>query len=287
MILITGATGKLGSAVARALIKLIPASHVAVSVRDPKQATFLKELGIEVRQGDFDDPASLDRSFAGAEHLLLISTNGMDHEKRSQRHCNAIEAARRARVKQVFYTSLLPGPLSNAFVMKAHLDTERNLKASGLPYTILKNGVYAESWPQYLGEGQDVAVPANGPISWVAQCDLAEGIARLIRERGHAGQTLSLTGAEAIDLKTAAAWQGRKFRVVTLEDYVAREVRTGKSEEYARRWASSYACVAQGEFGRVDRLLAFLLTHPLQSAKSILTSASRQDRRPAGALQTR
>jgi NAD(P)H dehydrogenase (quinone) len=177
MIVVTGATGELGRAVVENLLRYVPAARVAVIVRNPEGARAIAARGVAVRRGDFDEPESLVRSFVGADRLLIVSASGIDHESRAVRHRNAINAAVRAGVGHVYYTSLLPGHDSVAHVMKAHLDTEACLKASGLPFTILKNGVYAESWQLYLGDvtGDEVVIPADGPVSWVSRADLAGG----------------------------------------------------------------------------------------------------------------
>jgi uncharacterized protein YbjT (DUF2867 family) len=204
MIVVTGASGKLGLAVVATLLRHLPASQVAVSVRKPEEAKLPHD--VDIRKGDYDDPESLYRSFRGARRLLLISSSGIDHEKRSARHRNAIEAAVRAGVGHVYYTSLIHQEDSVAFVMKAHRDTERDLKASGLPFTILRDGVYAEAWNLYLGDmsSGEVAVPADGPLSWVSRADLGEGMARLLLDGDHVGKTLNLTGPAALDIKKAA-----------------------------------------------------------------------------------
>ncbi len=188
MIVVTGATGKLGSAVVESLLRGVSATDVVASVREPAKARALAPLGVEVRPGDFDKPDTLVRSFDGADRLLLVSASGIDHERRAAQHRNAIRAAVKAGVGHVFYTSLLPGDGSVAFVMKAHLDTEADLKSSGLRFTILRNGAYAEGWPLYLGDvsSGEAVVPGDGPVSWVSQRDLAEGTARLLLGGGRA-----------------------------------------------------------------------------------------------------
>ncbi len=271
MIVVTAASGNLGSAVVESLLKHVPPSEVIASVRKPAAAGPLKARGVVVRHGDYDDPASLYQSFEGAQGLLLISVSGIDHEKRSEQHRNVIEAAVRAGVQHIYYTSLLPGADSVAFVMKAHLDTERDLKSSGLRYTILKNGVYAEASNLYLGDSGDVVIPADGPIAWVSRTDLAEGIGRLLFDGGHADQTLNLTGSEALDIKAVASLEGRAVRIVSVEEYVAKQMAAGKPEEYARNWATTYFGVARGEFGKVDPFLGELLGHPLRTIEDVLS----------------
>lgn len=103
-ILVTGATGKLGTKVVETLLKSIPASQLAVSVRNPEKAEGLQARGVEVRHGDFDRPETLDSAFAGIDRLLIISTDG-DNETRIRQHTNAIAAAQRAQVGFIAYTS--------------------------------------------------------------------------------------------------------------------------------------------------------------------------------------
>jgi uncharacterized protein YbjT (DUF2867 family) len=279
MIVVTGATGELGRAVVENLLRYAPPSQVAVSVRKPEEAASFAVRGVAVRAGDYDDPESLVRSFAGANTVLIVSASGIEYESRAKKHRNAVDAAVRAGVAHVYYTSLLPSNDSVAYVMKAHLDTEAYLKASGLVFTILKNAVYAEAWPLYLGDvtGGEVVVPADGPVSWVSRADLAEGTARLLHEGGHEGETLNLTGPVAIDIKAVAEILGRiksrslALRVVPLEEYVSRLKSAGKSADFARRWATTYLALSRGEFGKVDPLLGDMLNRPLRTMEEVLT----------------
>ncbi|HEX4613960.1 MAG TPA: NAD(P)H-binding protein [Urbifossiella sp.] len=282
MIVVTGAGGKLGSAVVDALLRLVSAARVAASVRRPDEARPLAARGVAVRGGDYDDPAALARSFAGADRVLLVSSPGIDHESRAARHRRAIEAAVAAWVGHVYYTSLIPGDESVAYVMKAHLDTEAYLRTAGRPFTILRNGVYAETWEQYLGDVSNrvAAIPADGPVSWASRGDLAEGTARLLAAGGHAGETLGLTDPAALDIAAVAGLFG-ELRVrpvtcclITTEDYVARRTAAGDTEEFARRWATTYFGMVRGEFGRVDPFLGRLLGRPLRPIAQVLEGAA-------------
>jgi uncharacterized protein YbjT (DUF2867 family) len=266
MIVVTGASGQLGSAVVEKLLEQTNPSKIIGSVKKPSEAGTLKAFGVDVRRGDYDDPESLVQSFKGASRLLLISASGIDHEKRSAQHRNAIDAAKRAGIGHIFYTSLLPGEDSVAYVMKAHIDTERYLNASGLSFTILRNSAYAEGWDIYLGKSGEVAVPADGPISWVSKMDLADGTAKLLFAGGHEGETLNLTGSTAIDVKGVATFQKRPFRIVSAEEYVANL----KDEDHARKWVSTYFGMARGEWAKVDPFLGKLLGKPLRTIEEVL-----------------
>ena len=202
------------------------------------------------------------------------------------RHRNAIDAAVRAGAGHVYYTSLLPGQDSVAYVMRAHFDTEAYLMASGLPFTILKNSVYAESWQLYLGDvtGDEVVIPADGPVSWVSRADLADGTARLLYEGGHEGEMLNLTGPVALDIKAVAEILGRVrgrpllLKIVPLGEYAGRLTSAGKSADFARRWGTTYLGMDRGEFGKVDPLLGSLLGRPLRTMAEVLAARDRSAR---------
>ena len=147
----------------------------------------VKASGVEVRKGDFGDASSLETAFAGADKLLIVSYPSIAHELRVRNHINAIDAAKRVGITHIYYTSLAFASDSVAAVMQAHLDTEKYLKESGITYTIIREGIYSESWPLYLGffdssEGKDeVLIPhSDGKIAWVCRDDLGEGTAKII-----------------------------------------------------------------------------------------------------------
>lgn len=152
MIVLTGATGGLGSQVLKHLLSLLPASEIIVSYSTASHPpTHLASTGVQLRHGDFAHPETLTAAFAGADALLLVSYPGIAHAQRVAMHTNAIDAAKRAGVRRVYYTSLAFASDSGAAVMQAHLETEAYLKQSGLVYTIMREGIYSESFPLYLG----------------------------------------------------------------------------------------------------------------------------------------
>ncbi len=190
---ITGVTGRLGSRVLKHLLRLVPASDLAVVIRNlSKVPSEISSSGVEIRQGDFSKPELLDTVFNDTEKLLIISVPSIEHEFRVKHHVNAIDAAKRAGVRHVYYTSLMFGTDSKghltdsvAYVMQAHLDTEAYLAKSGLTYTILREGLYSECYPLYTGffdhtKDNEVCVAGDGPIAWVCLDDLGEGTAKLM-----------------------------------------------------------------------------------------------------------
>lgn len=163
-------------------------SDIVVSLYNPAGASDeIKTSGVEVRQGDFTKPDTLDAAFAGADKLLLVSYPSIAYEIRVNSHRAAIDAAVRVGVKHIYYTSLMFAGDSQAAVMGAHLATEAHLKQSGVTFTVIREGIYSESWPLYFGywnpkkEGREVKVPqGDGGIAWVCRDDLGEGTAKLM-----------------------------------------------------------------------------------------------------------
>ena len=165
MILITGATEHFGKATIDHLLKKgIPAHTIAALVRDEAKATELKAKGIQIRLGDYNNYASLQSAFAGIEKLLLVSSSDLQDRLKQQE--NAVKAAREARVKHIIYTSFArknetdSSPIAS--VGKAHLETERLIKASGIPYTLLLNSLYTDMLPIFFGE----QVLQTGILPW-------------------------------------------------------------------------------------------------------------------------
>ena len=167
---------------------VLAASDVIVSLYNPAGATAeILSSGVEIRKGDYSQPATLDAAYAGGDKLLIVSYPSIAYEIRVASHKAAIDAAKRVGIKHVYYTSLMFAGDSTAAVMQAHIATEKYLKESGLTYTIIREGIYSESWPLYFGywkptrPGNEVLIPhGDGGIAWVCRDDLGEGTARLM-----------------------------------------------------------------------------------------------------------
>jgi len=195
--LVTGATGKLGAKVVETLLKTVPASELAVSVRNPEKAKGLQARGVEVRQGDFDYPETLDSAFAGIERLLIISADG-DNETRIRQHANAVAAAERAGVKFIAYTSLANAQESTNLFAPTHKATEAAIKKTGIPYSFLRNNWYLEneipSIQGVLAGAPWVTSAGNGKVGWALQQDYAEAAAAILSGNGHENTIYELSG---------------------------------------------------------------------------------------------
>ncbi|MFD0048112.1 SDR family oxidoreductase [Actinomycetes bacterium NPDC127524] len=196
-ILVTGATGKLGSKVVESLLKSIPASDLAVSVRNPEKAEGLRARGVEIRQGDFDRPETLDKAFSGIDRLLLISADG-DNETRIHQHTNAVKAAERAGVKFIAYTSIANATESKNLMAPPHVATEAAIIKTGIPYSFLRNNWYLEneigSIQGAMAGAPWVTSAGEGKVGWALQQDYADAAAAVLVGDGHENTVYELSG---------------------------------------------------------------------------------------------
>ncbi|MBM7706785.1 NAD(P)H dehydrogenase (quinone) [Chryseomicrobium aureum] len=196
-ILVTGATGKLGSKVVESLLKTVPASDLVVSVRNPEKAEELRSRGVEVRQGDFDHPETLDTAFKGIDRVLIISADG-DNETRIRQHVNAVHAAERAGVKFIAYTSLANATDSKILLAPPHVATEAAISKTGIPYSFLRNNWYLEneigSIQGAIAGAPWVTSAGEGKVGWALQQDYAEAAAAVLVGQGHENTTYELSG---------------------------------------------------------------------------------------------
>src|SRR5262245_41522675 len=139
MILVTTATGHLGTATIEFLLKKnVPASQIAGLVRDEKKAAAFAAKGITLRKGDYHDAASLEQAFKGIDTLVFICSGDMVN--RVSQHKNVVNAAKATGVKHIIYTSVLRASGTLKFTAGIdHFHTENLLKESGIPYTIFRN----------------------------------------------------------------------------------------------------------------------------------------------------
>lgn len=223
-ILVTGATGQLGSLVVETLLKSVPAEHVAVSVRNPEKAEALRTRGVEVRQGDFDRPETLDVAFAGIDRLLIISADG-DNETRIRQHTAAVAAAARAKVGFIAYTSATNAAESSLFLAPVHRITEEAIRKTGIPYSFLRNNWYLEnessSIQGVLAGAPWVTSAGSGKVGWAPRRDYAEAAAAVLTGSGHENTIYELGGKPVTQeefVSTLADVLGREVPMVKVDD---------------------------------------------------------------------
>lgn len=267
MIVITGATGQLGRLVIASLLKKIPAAQIVAAVRDPSKAADLAALGVQVRQADYDQPASWDAALQGADKVLLISSNAIG--QRARQHQAVIDAAQRANVKLLAYTSVLHADTSILGLAGEHRDTEAAIRASGLPSVLLRNGWYSENYaqgiPAALGLGALYGCAGEGRISGAARADYAEAAAVVLTSEGHIGRTYELAGDTGFTLSEFAAelsrQSGKTIPYVNLPeaDYKLALLGAGLPDFLAQLLADSDSGASKGALFDADRQLSALI----------------------------
>ncbi|MEU4334960.1 NAD(P)H-binding protein [Micromonospora lupini] len=280
MIVVTGATGQLGSLIVDRLLERVPANAVAVSVRDVDKATNLAQRGVRVRAGDFTDAATLAHAFEGADTILIVSAAirgpGAVVANRA-----AIDAAHAAGAKRILYTSHQAASPHSLFPAQlTHAETEEHLAGLGVPFTALRNGFYASTLGYSIGaalETGQLVAPADGPVSWTAHTDLAEAAAIALTDDGVLdGITPALTASEALDLEAVAALltdiTGRSIRRVVASDeqWRAAAIEGGMPAAAADFTLGLYRAARRGEFDVTDPTLEGLIGHRPTSARSVL-----------------
>ncbi|WP_113133718.1 NmrA family NAD(P)-binding protein [Hyphomicrobiales bacterium] len=227
-LLVTGATGQLGKLVLDQLLGsgVEPARIIATS-RDTAKLADYTAKGVQARVADFDDPASLDKAFAGADRILIISTDALDQPgKRLKQHLAAVAAAKKAGAKHILYTSMPSPPTSVIPFAPDHLGTENAIKATGIPYTILRNGWYMENLfmalPHALETGQWYSSSGEGRLAHIARADAARAAAAALASAVNESRTYTLTGGELRSTDEIAALvakaTGKRLDVVHISD---------------------------------------------------------------------
>lgn len=195
-LVITGASGQLGTLVVEALLQRgTPATDIVGTGRDEQRLAGLRERGIRTVVADYSDEAALERAFAGAEAVLLIS--GSEIGQRVAQHATVIEAAKAAGVSRLVYTSAPQATTSALVLAPEHKATEELIAASGIPATILRNGWYTENYTGTLGQaasGEIVGSVGEGLVASASRADYAEAAAVVLADPGHAGQVYELSG---------------------------------------------------------------------------------------------
>ncbi|TYR36254.1 SDR family oxidoreductase [Sphingobacterium phlebotomi] len=276
---ITGATGQLGRLVVEKLKQRVDADNLIALVRSPEKAT---DLGIATSAFDYNKPETLIEGLQGIDHLLLISGNEVGQRK--VQHQNVIDAARQAGVRWIVYTSLLRADSSSLSLAPEHLETEELLKASGIPYTILRNGWYTENYtasiPGALGAGAFVGSAGHGKISSASRADYAEAAAIVLSSEDQVGKVYELAGDEAYTLKDLAAEISRQtgkdipYNNLSESEYADVLASLGLPEPLAQAIASWDVGASKGDLFDDKKVLSHLIgrsTTPLaESVKEAL-----------------
>lgn len=208
---------------------------------------------------------------------------------REAHHRAAIDAAVKAGVKHIYYTSLAFGNPSKAGVMRAHIRTEKYLKELAdqgkTDFTIIREGLYNESWPLYFGyyfslledKRQRIVVAGDGPISWTAIADMAFGTAKILvaPSENWKGKTLYLSQNKAWTLdrmsRIVSTWVNQDVRIETVprEEYVDHYATQGRDRAEVEWWSTTYDALKDGECDIKDDTLEVMLKEAGREPKSL------------------
>jgi len=257
-IAITGATGQLGRIVVSKLKEKVGNNIVAL-VRTTGKAA---DLGVEVREADYEKRETLEAALKGVDTLLLISSSEIG--KRAAQHQNVIDAAKKAGVKWIVYTSLLHADTTSLSIGEEHVATEAALQQSGIPFTILRNGWYTENYagtiPGAIAGGAYLGSAGDGKVSAASRKDYAEAAVTVLTTENHQGKVYELAGDEAFTLTDLAAEISKQ---------------SGKNIPYKNLPADEYAAILTN-FGLPAGLAAAIAGWDVSISKGDLFNASKQ-----------
>jgi NAD(P)H dehydrogenase (quinone) len=240
MILITGATGNLGTNILNFLLKKKATEPFAGLIRNEEKAKALRAKGIETRFGDYNNYNSLLKAFKGVDKLYFISSG--DAANRDRQHVKVVKAAQEAGVKHILYTSFQrkreDAGSAIAFIAKCHIETEKHIFETEIPYTILKHALYMEVLPMFVGEkvveNGSIFLPAGeGKVSYASRNDMAEAAANILTSEGHENKVYEISGSKAYSFGELAGilsnLSGKKI------NYVAADTEQYRQELYKAR----------------------------------------------------
>ena len=281
-ILVTGASGQLGHLIINALLEKLPASQIIAGARNTGKAKDLATYGVEIRKIDYERPETLETAFAGVEKLLLISSSEIG--KRARQHEAVIDAAKKAGIKLLVYTSVLHCETSTLGLAEEHRQTERALLASGIPWVILRNGWYTENYtasiPMAVEHGVLLGSANNGQIASAARKDYAEAaVAVIVSDEQQAGKIYELAGDKAYTLTEFADEVSRQsnksilYKDMPEEEYRKILIDAGLPEPVAALLADSDAAASKGALFDDSHTLSKLIKRPTTSYSATIASA--------------
>jgi NAD(P)H dehydrogenase (quinone) len=267
---ITGATGQLGRlAVYELLARGVSAADVVAVVRTRAMAVDLTGLGVQVREADYTQPPTLAAALDGVDRLLLISSS--EAGQRVAQHINVIQAAGAVGTKRIVYTSIVNADDTSNPLAGEHQDTERALRAAGVPFTLLRNGWYTENYTdqldRYLQQGEILGAAADGRISAATRQDYAGAAAAALVQDNDGDRTYELGGpafdlSELAQIITEVTGTPVTYTDLSVDDYASRLEQAGLDATNARFVAALDASIAHGDLETKSPDLGQLLGHP-------------------------
>ncbi|MEE3876677.1 SDR family oxidoreductase [Vibrio sp. YYF0003] len=280
MIAVTGATGQLGQLVIKHLLNKVEPQQIVALVRNIEKAASLSSLGVQVRQADYSKPETLESALDGVAKLLLISSSEVG--QRASQHKNVIDAAKKAGVELLAYTSLLHADTSPLALAEEHVETEAYLKQAEVPHVLLRNGWYTENYlasvAPALANGGFIGCAQDGKISSAAREDYAEAAAAVLTsEAEQNGKVYELSGDEAYTLSELSALiskkSGKAIPYINMEeaDFAKALEGAGLPAPFAAVLANSDTGASQGALYDDSKTLSALIGHPTKSLEQLIS----------------
>lgn len=279
---ITGASGRLGRLVVQQLLATgTPSAQVVATGRNIEKLAVLAHEGVTVRRADFSNPSTLDEAFAGAEAMVLVSTTTVGERFDNAR--NAIDAAARAGVSRIVYTSIVNASTAQMTLAEQHRRTEDYLRDSGCAFVILRNGWYLENYTDQLsmitryrallGSAHD------GLVSAASRLDYAAAAAAVLTQDGHLGATYELGGTPFTLTELAATISDVlsthiTYQNLSVADYTSALTAAGLPPEMAAAVADADAGLARGELFTASDDLVKLIGRPATTAREAVRNAA-------------
>ncbi|MFF3438346.1 NAD(P)H-binding protein [Streptosporangium sp. NPDC002721] len=285
MIVVTGATGRLGRLVVDGLLESVPADRIAAAVRNPGKAADLAARGVEIREADYERPETLERAFAPGDTVLLISGDAVG--RRLGQHRAVVDAARAAGVARIVYTSVLHADTTPLALAADHRGTEEHIRASGIPFTFLRNGwyteVYAASVLRGVEHGVILGAAGDGRVASASRADYAAAAVAALTGKEDGDRVYELSGDTAWSLPDLAAetsaLSGRPvvYRNLPHADYRQALLDAGLPEPAATLFAGIDLDIAEGALSPTPGELGALIGRPTtplrESVAAILKEA--------------
>jgi len=270
MIVVTGATGRLGQLVIDGLLQRVPAAEIVAAVRTPAKAASLAARGVTVRAADYGQPGQLSAAFTGADRVLLISSN--DPRQAVSQHAAVIEAARQAGTGLLAYTSLWHADTSALLTAVPHRLTEPVIRDSSVPYTLLRNNLYTDHYApqimQAIKSGTFVGSAGAGRVASATRADYAAAAVAVLTGSGHENKVYELGGDVAWSYAELAAVLSRvagheiTYRSITPAEHRALLIAAGIPEVAADLFTDTYTAIADGQLAATPGDLRALIGRP-------------------------
>ncbi|MDD7888122.1 SDR family oxidoreductase [Flavivirga sp. 57AJ16] len=257
-ILVTGATGHYGYAVIESLIENgVNESSIYALARDHTKVEKLKSLNVNIAFGDYNNYGSMLKVFSGIDKLLFVSSDEL--ENRSEQHIQVVNAAVKSGIKDILYTSQEHKEVNFSLIesiISSHLATENAIKGSGINYTILRNGLYMDILPSFLGKNifkYGIYLPAgNGKIGFALRSEMAETAAKILISTGHKNKTYSVSGdsysfSEIAEYISQITGKNITYLSPGLDAFLNTVIDQGMSKKCAKMIGGFAAATRQGE----------------------------------------